>query len=152
MGRCWPIFLILDSFPRLIPMSNVQQVFQDSLKRREFKSVSGQNRVHITPISWFEWTLAIVHTGLERPFSAHSSIFQDFLKLSKSRNQSDFEQHLLQQQYKLRERNVRTDMISVIFSPWNSLLAKNTNYRTLAYKTIIKYYRNDSSKSITIFN
>ena len=37
----------------------------------------------------------IIHIELRRPFSAHSSIFQDFLKLSKSRNQSDFEQHLL---------------------------------------------------------
>ena len=58
MGRCWPIFLILDSFPSLIPRTNVQQVFQDSLEWREFKPVSGQNRVHITPISWFEWTLS----------------------------------------------------------------------------------------------
>ena len=60
MGKCWPIFLILDSFPSLIPRTNVQQVFQDSLEWREFKPVSGQNRVHITPISWFEWTLALI--------------------------------------------------------------------------------------------
>ena len=36
-----------------------------------------------------------IHTGLRSQFSNHSSIFQDFLKLSKSKNQSDFEQHFL---------------------------------------------------------
>ena len=55
---------------------------------------------------WFKWKVEklisdyktsryMYHIELWRPFSAHSSIFQDFLKLSKSKNQSDFEQHLL---------------------------------------------------------
>jgi hypothetical protein len=35
---------------------------------------------------------------------------------------------------------------SVIFRPWNSLKAKNLNYKTYVYQTIIQYYRNNSSK------
>ena len=37
---------------------------------------------------------------------------------------------------------------SVIFSPWNSLEVKNLNYKTQAYQTIIKYYRENSCKAI----
>ena len=38
---------------------------------------------------------------------------------------------------------------SVMFSPWNSLEVKNLNYKTQAYQTIIKYYRENSCKAIT---
>ena len=37
---------------------------------------------------------------------------------------------------------------SVMFSPWNSLEVKNLNYKTQAYQTIIKYYRENSCKAI----
>ena len=71
-----------------------------------------------------------VHTELQSQFSNHYLKFARFLELSKSRNQSDFEQHLLQQQFKLKEGNVKPHIISVIFSSWNSLQVKNLNYRT----------------------
>ena len=35
-----------------------------------------------------------------------------------------------------------------MFSPWNSLEVKNLNYKTKAYQTIIKYYRENSYKAI----
>ena len=35
-----------------------------------------------------------------------------------------------------------------MFSPWNSLEVKNLNYKTQAYQTIIKYYRENSCKAI----
>ena len=37
---------------------------------------------------------------------------------------------------------------SVMFSPWNSLEVKNLNFKTQAYQTIIKYYRENSCKAI----
>ena len=70
------------------------------------------------------------HTELQSQFSNHYLKFARFLELFKSRNQSDFKQHLLWQQYKLKEGNVKPHIIFVIFSPWNSLQAKNLNYRT----------------------
>ena len=35
-----------------------------------------------------------------------------------------------------------------MFSPWNSVQVKNLNYKTQAYQTIIKYYRENSCKAI----
>ena len=35
-----------------------------------------------------------------------------------------------------------------MFSPWNSVQVKNLNYKTQAYQTIIKYYRENSCKTI----
>ena len=43
-----------------------------------------------------------IHTELESQFSSHHLFSAKFIELSKSRNQSDFEQHLLQHQYKLK--------------------------------------------------
>ena len=37
---------------------------------------------------------------------------------------------------------------SVMFSSWNSLEAKNLNYKTQVYQTAIKYYRENSCKAI----
>ena len=45
-----------------------------------------------------------------------------------------------------RER--QSENKSVMFSPWKSLEVKNLNYKTQAYQTIIKYYRENSCKAI----
>ena len=54
----------------------------------------------------------------------------NFLRFSESRSRNDFEQHFLWQQCKLKEGNGKPHLIYVSFSPWNSLQAKNLNYRT----------------------
>ena len=62
--------------------------------------------------------------------SLTSIILQDFLNFLSPEIKAIFGQHLLQQQYKLKLKNVRPVIQFVIFSPWNSLQAKNLNYRT----------------------
>ena len=65
-----------------------------------------------------------------RHSSLTTKILQDFLNFLSPEIKAIFGQHLLQQQYKLKLKNVRPVIQFVIFSPWNSLQAKNLNYRT----------------------
>ena len=87
----------------------------------------------------------VIHTGLESSLWRRYSIFQNFLKLCKSKSQSDFEQHLLWQQDKESRAKIKPNIISVIFSPWNSLVVRNLKNKTQVYETIMEYYRKNSS-------
>ena len=44
--------------------------------------------------------------------------------------------------------NIKPDILSLIFSSWDSLYAKNENYQTLIFETIIKYLKKNSSKAL----